>query len=104
MDIIDLQKRSLVIREKYKKLEIKKDGSKWSTEQLIRGFMKDVNDLFNLVKSDFDKEKLKHELSDCLWSVLVLAGEFNINIEQSFQENMDKLEKRIDKELRNYKD
>jgi len=104
MEIIDLQKRSLKIREKYKKLEIKKDGSKWSTEQLIKGFMKDVNDLFNLVKSNSEKEKLKHELSDCLWSVLVLADEFNIDIEQSFLENMNKLEKRINKELDNYKD
>jgi len=40
-------------------------------------------------------EKLKHELADCLWSVLVLAEKHNINIEESFLKTMDDLERRI---------
>lgn len=42
--------------------------------------------------------KLAHELSDCLWSVLVLADKFNINLAEEFQKTMDSLVKRIESE------
>ena len=43
--------------------------------------------------------KLAHELSDCLWSVLVLASKYNINLETEFMKTMDELDSRIDSEL-----
>lgn len=99
MDLLKLQKRALEIREKYRKLEIIKEGKEWSNEKLIRGFLTDVQDLLKLVENKEDLEKISHELSDCLWSVLVLAKRFDIDIEQSFLKNMDQLEEKIDKEL-----
>ena len=41
---------------------------------------------------------LAHELSDCLWSVLVLADKYGVNLEASFLKTMDQLEKRIKNE------
>jgi len=45
--------------------------------------------------TDSVDEKLAHELSDCLWSLLVLADKYNINLEKSFLDTMTKFEERI---------
>ena len=39
--------------------------------------------------------KLTHELADCLWSVLVLADKYKIDLASEFMSTMDDLEKRI---------
>jgi len=98
MDIDKLQKRALEIREKYRLLEIKEDGREWSTEDLVKGFQKDVSDLLSLVQNNSSQEKIDHEISDCLWCVLVLAKRLNIDLKESFLKNMDKLEKRIEED------
>lgn len=100
MNITELQNRALEIREKYKKLEILREGKEWSTRDLAKGFLKDVQDLLKLIEEQGNKDKISHEMSDCFWSVLVLASIFDINLEQSYTENMNKLEERIDEELR----
>lgn len=40
-------------------------------------------------------EKLAHELADCLWSVLVIADKYNVDIKEAFLKTMDELEGRI---------
>jgi NTP pyrophosphatase (non-canonical NTP hydrolase) len=42
-------------------------------------------------------EKLAHELSDCLWSILVLADDLGVDLEKSFLETMNKIESRLNK-------
>ena len=44
-------------------------------------------------------EKLRHELADCLWSVLTLADYYGIDLEQQFVESMKDLESRVDSQL-----
>ena len=64
--------------------------------------MGDVGDLMKLVLAkdgvrdieNVDK-KLEHELADCLWSILVLAKEYNIDLEKAFMRTMDELEAKI---------
>ena len=46
-------------------------------------------------------DALAHELADCLWSVIVLANKYNVDLEQSFVRTMDELEERIQKENNN---
>ena len=99
MKIDDLQKRALEIREKYRLLEIKTEGKEWSVKRLIQGFLKDVTDLQLLAENNKSDEALAHELSDCLWCVLVLAKKLNIDIGQAFKKNMDILEERIGRQL-----
>jgi len=70
-----------------------------------QGFMGDAGDLMKLVMAkyglrtieDIDK-KLAHELSDCLWSILIIADELGIDIEKEFGKNMDELERHIEGE------
>lgn len=71
----------------------------------MEGFVGDVGDLMKLVmaKSGIRRvenidEKLKHELADCLWSLLVISTKYDIDLEQSFLDTMNQLEKRIESE------
>jgi NTP pyrophosphatase (non-canonical NTP hydrolase) len=39
--------------------------------------------------------KLAHELSDCLWSVLVLARAYGVDLEKEFLGTMNELEEKM---------
>ncbi len=103
MQFEEIKKRALEIKKKYGELEIKKYGKVWGGRELMEGFVGDVGDLMKLImvkegvrKIDGDiDQKLAHELADCLWSVLVLADEYDVDLEESFVRTMDELEKRI---------
>ncbi|MCA9884339.1 MAG: hypothetical protein KC708_15260 [Anaerolineae bacterium] len=41
-------------------------------------------------------QKLAHELADCLWSILTLADQYQIDLEQTFLATMDEIEDRLD--------
>ncbi|MES2631041.1 MAG: MazG nucleotide pyrophosphohydrolase domain-containing protein [Patescibacteria group bacterium] len=94
------------VREKYNQLNERNHGGSWNGDKLMAGFVGDVGDLSKIVMAksgyramdDID-EKLRHELSDCLWSVLVLANYYDIDLESQFVKSMDELEVRVDAEL-----
>lgn len=104
MNFHDLTKRALEIRQKYEELEVQKYGRSWSREQIVQGFVGDVGDLMKIVMAkegirelqDAD-HRLAHELSDCLWSVLVIADKYGVDLQKAFLQTMDELEKRIGK-------
>src|SRR3546814_19591311 len=80
MHFSDLEKEALQLNGLYEELEVKRWGRVWTTQELALGFVGDVGALAKLIQAhagvrDIDdyKPKLGHELSDCLWSVLVLA-------------------------------
>ena len=80
----------------------KKCGREWTRNEIAQGFVGDVGDLMKLVmakegirEADDVNRKLAHELSDCLWSVLVLAEEYEVDLEQSFLKTMDELVGRL---------
>jgi NTP pyrophosphatase (non-canonical NTP hydrolase) len=98
-----LKKRALAVRAKYAELERQNYGAEWTNEELALGFVGDVGDLAKLVMAENGrrniseaKEKLAHELADCLWSVMVLAHRHQIDLERSFLKTMVELEKHID--------
>ena len=69
---------------------------------IAEGFLGDVNNLVKVVKAQHGKgaiansaEKLGPQLSHCMWSVIVLARMYDIDLEQSFMETMDKLENHL---------
>ena len=45
------------------------------------------------------KSKLGHELSDCLWSVIVLANKCGIDLEAEFSKNIKELMEHVSREL-----
>jgi len=79
------------------------DGRReWTVEQYVAGFVGDVGDLSKLVMAkcgyreahDVD-ERIAHELSDCLWSILVIADKLQLDLASVYKRNMDALLHRI---------
>lgn len=100
MDFQKLIDRAVQIRKLYETKERKLYGSTWTSEEIALGFVGDVGDLVKYVVAENgkrnipdSKKKLEHELSDCLWSVIVLAKMHNIDLEQAFLRTMNELEK-----------
>ena len=91
------------VRASYHIFETKFAGKPWSREQIAQGFVGDVGDLMKLIMAkegiraiDDVDAKLAHELSDCLWSILVLADKYGIDLESEFTKNMQELKAHID--------
>jgi NTP pyrophosphatase (non-canonical NTP hydrolase) len=102
MDFQNLIDRALAIRRFYEEKEKKLYGSAWTSEEIALGFVGDVGDLAKLVvaengkrRIENSKEKLEHELSDCLWSLIVLAHLHDMDIEKSFLKTMDELQEHL---------
>lgn len=107
MKINELQQRAIEIQEKYDKLNEEKRGVVWNEQQIMAGFVGDVGDLSKIIMAkhgirDMDNidSKLAHELSDCLWSILVLAKKYDINLAKEFMKTMEELNQRIESELK----
>ena len=102
-EIKDLQKRAVEIRKYYEEFEKRNWGSKWSNIEIAMGMIGDASDAAKLVamkegrrpiKVDDVDEALKHELSDVMWSVFVIANNYDIDLEREFLLAMDGLEER----------
>ena len=102
MELQKLMNRAMDLRTQYDKKERQLYGSPSTEEEIAQGFLGDVNNLVKLVMAQHGKgqiansaEKLGSQLSHCLWSVIILAKMHNVDLEQSFMETMDKLEKHL---------
>ena len=106
MDFNDIKQKALEIREKYHQFELKNIGHTWTNSEIMAGFVGDVGDLTKLIMAkegsrqiDNVDEKLKHELCDCLWCVLILANKYGINLESEFMSKMNELDQQISAKL-----
>ena len=106
MNFSDLEKSALQLNELYEQLETKRYGRAWTTQEIALGFMGDVGDLAKLIQAhagvrtiDDCKAKLGHELSDCLWSIIVLANKCGIDLEAEFVRNTRELVEYVSSEL-----
>jgi len=102
MNLARLTDRALQIRERFADLARATGGRPWTKEEVMQGFVGDVGDLMKLVMAkagsrgvaDLDR-KLAHELADCLWSVLVLAKLYEVDLEKAFARTMHELDAQI---------
>lgn len=102
MDIKQLQERANEIAGKYTELNLAKGEQEWTIAEYAQRFVGDVGDLVKLIMAknnyrhidDLDN-KLKHELADCLWAVMVIAGKLNIDLEAEFLKTMTELDAKI---------
>ena len=99
MDFQKIIERAIEIRKQYTDKEKQLYGSSWTNEEIALGFIGDVGDLAKLVIAENgkrnianSKDKLEHELADCLWSIIVLAQVHDIDLESSFVNTMNELE------------
>ncbi len=102
MEFKSLAEQAIVIRNKYADFEKEHYGREWSREELMLGFLGDVGDLAKLVQAkegvrqygELD-DRLAHELSDCLWSIIILADKYGIDLEAAFIKTMKQLDDRL---------
>lgn len=106
MNFCDLNEAALELNHLYERLEVKRWGRVWSTQELALGFMGDVGDLAKLVQAhagvrtiDDHQAKLGHELSDCLWSIMVLAHKCGVDLEAEFFRNTREISAYVSGEL-----
>jgi NTP pyrophosphatase (non-canonical NTP hydrolase) len=105
-DLSSLTERAMEVRELFAALERARAGKPWTREEIMQGFIGDVGDLMKLVMAKGGlreipnhEEKLAHELSDCLWSILVLAELYGVDLQQAFHSTMDQLQESITRKL-----
>ena len=102
----DFHQKALAIRDHYDKLQKASGHMTWNAQDRMAGFVADVGDLSKLIMvkhgsrsgpKDIDGA-LAHELSDCLWSIMVIADELDIDLEKSFAAWTDEMHERIERE------
>jgi NTP pyrophosphatase (non-canonical NTP hydrolase) len=103
MQLAELTRRAVDVRARYAAAETARGGPPWSRAELAQGFVGDVGALMKLVMAKEGRRegspnldaKLEHELADCLWSVLVLAEAYGVDLERAFTTTMDGLEAKL---------
>ena len=101
-DLKELMEQAEVIRKKYEELNAKQGKTPWGIRDYAMGFVGDVGDLQKLVMAkenlrdiaDVDA-KLAHELADCLWSILVIADYYGLDLDKAFKDTMAHIADRI---------
>jgi NTP pyrophosphatase (non-canonical NTP hydrolase) len=101
-DLKNLLEQAEVIRRKYEEMNLKEGTMPWKIQDYAQGFAGDFGDLQKLIMAkeglryikDVDN-KLAHELSDCLWSILIIAGHYKIDLEEAFTKTMSDIADRI---------
>ena len=98
----EIRERALAVRRRYAELEPRTYGREWSGGELALGLVGDVGDLAKLVQAregvraiDDAEARLAHELADCLWSIVVLAERYGVDLERAFGETMAELEAQL---------
>ena len=86
----------------------KKNGhNTWTYREYLEGLTGDLGDLHKLltakrgyryIDGDLD-EKVAHELVDCLWSLILIAKNLNVDLEKEFVENMQSLKTQLVQKL-----
>ena len=106
MTLDEAREKALEVRHLYDQLETKRYGRSWSTGEIALGLVGDVGDLAKLIMAhegirhiEGYEDKLGYELSDCLWSILVLAERCGIDLEKEFLKTMGELRQRISNQI-----
>ncbi|WP_406384964.1 nucleotide pyrophosphohydrolase [Streptomyces sp. NBC_01618] len=102
MDLNELQHRALHIHDLYDELNLRERGRTWTREEFMLGFVGDVGDLAKIVMAQEGardmpggRAALEHELADCLWSVLILAHRYDVDLNAAFLRTMDGIDQSI---------
>lgn len=102
MEFKEIIQRAKGIQAAYQSFNEKIGHKGWGASEYTQGLVGDVGDLMKLIMAknglrnaeDID-EKLAHELSDCLWSIIVIAEELGIDLEKSFLSTMTELKHKV---------
>jgi hypothetical protein len=92
MELAQLTERAMQIRDCFARSEQRRVGRTWTREEIMQGFVVDVGDLMKLVMAKAGARRVDGDI-DCLWSVLVLAKLYGLDLEKEFVRTMDALER-----------
>ncbi len=103
MELRQLTEQAVQVQEAYRELNQKQGHQRWEAAEYMQGLVGDVGDLAKLVMAkngfrhadDLDA-RIAHELADCLWAILVLANELNVDLEQAFTKTVQDLHRWIE--------
>lgn len=102
MDFAHFSDRAMEIHRRFREASAARGGRPWTREEIMQGFVGDVGDLMKLVMAKNGARpaenldaRLAHELADCLWSVLVLAKLYDVNLEKEFFVTMQAIETKL---------
>ena len=103
MNFRELVTRSNDIKVKYRTKNLEDGHKEWTVSDYMSGFVKDVGDLSKLIMAQqnlrsFDgnlEDALKHELGDCLWSLIIICEELGIDPKDALNKTLTDLEERL---------
>ncbi len=102
MEFKSIIKRAQEIQKAYRIFNKQQKYNTWGVGEYLQGLVGDVGDLMKLVMakenfrhSDSVDRKLARELSDCLWSIIIISKELEIDLEKEFLSTMNELEKKL---------
>ncbi len=102
MEFKEVIGKILAIKKEYNKLNKKRGEKVWEINAYMEWFIWDVWDLSKLIMAkrwyrtiENCDEKLSQELFDCLFSIVAIADELHIDLEEEFSKNSADLEKRV---------
>ena len=105
-ELEELRQAAIRVHDLYDRLNLGQRGRVWTREEFMLGFVGDVGDLAKLVMAEEGartmpggRPALAHELADCLWSVLILADKYGIDLAAEFRRTMSELEQHISGQL-----
>ncbi|MEE1823799.1 MazG nucleotide pyrophosphohydrolase domain-containing protein [Streptomyces sp. BE20] len=106
MDLSEITARAMRVHGLYDELNEARRGRTWDRQDFVLGFVGDVGDLAKLTQAADGVRSappgardLGHELADCLWSVVVIADLYGVDLEAAFTTTMRHLEESISGEL-----
>lgn len=105
MEIKELSKLAKEIKFAYNELKEKKRENAWHAREYAEGLVGDASDLLKLIlkhqkyPEKNGHNKIKHELADCLYSIIIIAQELNIDLEKEFLINIDYLKQKYHEQI-----
>lgn len=100
-----MQRRALEVTKEYQKFDELHGKKIWSKQDYIKGLVGDVGDLLqaSMAKDgvrqipDADSS-FQHEIGDCILGICVVAGLYDVDLEQAFMKSVDGLHERTQSE------
>ncbi len=104
----NLIEKAKKVRDQYKELHILDGEYTWTAKDFADGLLGDLGDLMKMLQAKANlrpytkgnlEEDIKHELSDCLWAIIIIADELGIDLESVFNSKIDELSIKVEKML-----
>ena len=95
--------RSIAIKNKYRAMGADSGKNDWDVSDYLSGMLGDMGDLSKLLMAkqnlrDIDGDldaKIKHEIGDCLWSLIIICKELGIEPSEALEKTLTDLEDRL---------